>query len=278
MLRRCMTGCEGDATMTTETYADGRLTLVPGRIATLTLNAPATRNAMTRAMWEALPVIAGRVGGNTDIRVLLVTGAGGAFSAGADISEFEEVYATAQSAQAYNACVRAGQAALRAIPQPVIAMIDGPCVGGGCGIALSCDLRFAASGAGFAITPARLGIAYSAADTAQLVEKVGPARAKDILFSARRLPASEALSIGLIDRLCPEDSLLSTVTDYADSLAALSPATMQVTKAIINGLTCVPGEPSTDWADIDNRFAALFNGPDFAEGRAAFAARRKPAF
>jgi enoyl-CoA hydratase/carnithine racemase len=262
----------------TETWADGRLTLRAARVATLTLDSPATRNALSQSMWTALPLIADRIAQDAGVRAVIVTGAGGAFSAGADISEFEQVYATDASAAAYNAAVRAGQAAIRHIPQPVIAMIHGACVGGGCGLALSCDLRFAGAGAVFAITPARLGIAYSPADTAQLVEKVGVARAKDILFSARRLSASEALACGLIDRICADTTLDPEVSAYAESLADLSPATQRMTKMIVNALSPLPGDPAADWTAITRDFASLFNGPDFIEGRAAFAQRRKPAF
>lgn len=257
----------------TETYADGRLILSPGRIARLTLNAPASKNAISRAMWTALPVIADRLAADPATRVLVITGAGGAFSAGADISEFEETYATPERAAATNAIVRAGQQSIRDLPIPVIAMIEGACVGGGCGLALSCDLRFAAETAFFAITPARLGIAYSAADTWALMEKVGTAKAKDILFSARRLPASEALSIGLIDRVRPSADLPTDTEDYASQIAELSPASHRVTKATVNALSRVPDAPALSAA-----FEALFTGQDFAEGRAAFLAKRKPAF
>jgi enoyl-CoA hydratase/carnithine racemase len=256
----------------TQSYADGRLLLSPGRIARLTLNAPASKNAISRAMWQALPDIAAFLT-DSDTRVLIVTGGGGAFSAGADISEFESIYATPGSAAAANATVRAGQQAIRDIPFPVIAMIEGACVGGGCGLALSCDLRFATDSAFFAITPARLGIAYSAADTWALMEKVGPARAKDILFSARRLPASEALSIGLIDRVLPPDTLASETDAYAAVLAELSPASHRMTKATINALSTPP-----DAVHLTAAFEALFTGPDFAEGRRAFLDKRKPAF
>jgi len=259
-----------------EGSADGRLTLRRAEVATLTLNAPATRNAMTRTMWEALPVICASISAEPGIRVLIVTGAGDTFCAGADISEFAAVYATPESAAAYNAAVRAGQAALRAVVQPVIALIRGACVGGGCGIALACDLRFAGQSAVFAITPARLGIAYSPADTAQLIEKVGPARAKDILFSARKIDGAEALSIGLIDRLCPDHALAQSVSDYARMLTQVSPASLRVTKATVNALSPIPGAAATNLDTVDREIAALFSGPDFAEGRAAFMARRKP--
>lgn len=257
----------------TESFADGRLTLVRERIAVVTLDAPSTRNAMTRAMWAALPDIAARIAADHDVRAVLVTGAGGAFCAGADISEFETVYGTEATARDYNALVRAGQQALRDLPRPVIAAIEGPCVGGGCGLALSCDLRFAGEGAVFAITPARLGIAYGPADTMALVEKVGPARAKDILFSARKLAADEALSIGLVERVVPAGSAVAAAQAYAESLAALSPASLAVTKRIVNGLIPVPADPS-----LMRDFEALFTGPDFAEGTRAFLERRPPRF
>jgi len=257
----------------TRPHADGRLILTLGPVATLTLNAPATRNAMTRAMWAALPEICARIAGDSTVRALLVTGAGGAFCAGADISEFESVYRDAGAAQDYNTLVRAGQQALTDLPRPVIAAIEGACVGGGCGLALSCDLRFAAEGAVFAITPARLGIAYSPADTAALVSRVGVARAKDILFSARKLDAAEAVRIGLIDRVCPTGQAMAAAQTYAEALAEVSPASLRATKAIINGLATAAPDPS-----LQAIFEEVFAGPDFIEGRRAFLERRRPSF
>lgn len=257
----------------TETYADGGLILSPATVATLTLNAPATKNAMTRAMWRDLPVVAARIAQDETIRALVVTGAGRAFSAGADIGEFAEVYADAASAAAYNAIVRAGVAALRDLPRPVLAQIDGACVGGGVALALACDLRFAAAEAFFAVPPARLGIAYSPGDTALLVEKVGPARAKDLLFSARRIDAAEALAMGLVDRVLAADDLSAAVADYAAGLSRLSPASIRQAKATVNALAPATSDPALAAA-----LAALFTGPDFAEGRAAFLERRSPRF
>jgi enoyl-CoA hydratase/carnithine racemase len=257
----------------TETYAGGRLTLVPGAVATLTLDAPQTRNAMTRAMWVALPEVCARIAADGGIRAVILTGAGGAFSAGANIGEFAEVYATPESAAAYNAAVRAACAALRDLPRPTLAAIAGPCVGGGVALALACDLRFAAAGARLGITPARLGIAYSPGDTALLVEKVGPARAKDLLFSARLIGAEEALSMHLVDRVCAEADLSAAARDYAEALCALSPAAIRVAKRVVNALSPAPNDPA-----LDQAVAALFAGPDFAEGRAAFFERRKPRF
>ncbi len=261
-----------------EHHAEGRLTLTGGSIATLTLNAPASRNAMTRAMWAALPEICARIAGDDSIRALLVTGAGGAFCAGADISEFETVYRSPEAARDYNGLVRAGQQALTDLPRPVIAVIEGPCVGGGCGLALSCDLRFAGEGAVFAITPARLGIAYSPADTAALVDKVGVARAKDILFSARKLDTDEAARIGLIDRTCPKGQAMEAARAYAAGLAEVSPASLRATKAILNGLAAREADALDPGSRLQAIFEEVFSGPDFIEGRRAFLERRRPSF
>lgn len=257
--------------------AGGQLRLIgSGPVATLELNQPAKHNAVSFAMWQALPEAVAAIEADETIRVVLVRGAGErAFSAGADISEFSSVYSDPGRTEAYNAAVRAGQAALRHLARPVIAVIDGVCVGGGCGIALACDLRFASSAARFAITPARLGLAYSYADTAQLVEKVGPARAKDILFSGRMLAAEEALAIGLIDRVVAPDELNGVVRAYAEDLASLSQTSIRAAKAIVNMV--VDGGAATPPEAV--RIAeASFTGPDFQEGFQAFTEKRKPNF
>jgi enoyl-CoA hydratase/carnithine racemase len=258
-------------------FAGGQLCLIgAGPVVTLELNQPEKHNAVSSAMWQALPEAVAAIEDDDAIRVVLVRGAGGrAFSAGADISEFAHVYSYPGRTEGYNAAVRAAQAALRHLDRPVIAVIDGVCVGGGCGIALACDLRFASSAARFAITPARLGLAYSYADTAQLVEKVGPARAKDILFSGRMLPAEEALAIGLIDRMIAPDELNGVVSAYAQDLALLSQTSIRAAKAIVNMLV-------DDGASTPERAAqiadASFTGPDFQEGFRAFTEKRKPRF
>lgn len=265
--------------MTTQTFADGGVLLHKAPIARIELNAPARRNAMSRAMWEALIEICDVIAADDTIRVVLLTAAAGegkpAFCAGANISEFEAVYATEETTRAYNGLVRRAQARLRALPRPVIAVIRGACVGGGCGLALAADLRFADTTVRMGITPTKLGLAYSPEDTMQLLEKVGPARAKDLLFSARLMDAEEARDCGLIDRLTPPEALDTAVEDYATSLAALSAGSIRAAKAIINGLTG-PGQPDMD--TLRAIFEASFASADFAEGRAAFLDRRAPDF
>ncbi len=258
-------------------FAEGRLGLVRrGAVATILLNQPERKNAISFAMWQALPEVTAAITADETIRVVLVTGAGGTvFSAGADISEFAAVYADPERTIAYNAAVRAGQAALRYLERPVIAMVTGPCIGGGCGLALAGDLRFASSDARFAIPPSRLGLAYSYEDTAQLVEKVGPARAKDMLFSARQLDAAEALAIGLVDRVFPVGELTGATNAYADELAALSQTSIRAAKAIVNLIADAAPDGRERAASIA---AASFAGPDFQEGFRAFLEKRRPEF
>jgi enoyl-CoA hydratase/carnithine racemase len=259
-------------------YADGRLRLHEGQIARIEINAPKRRNAISRAMWEVLPSICQRIASNEEVRAVLLSAspdAGGIFCAGADISEFDAVYADMASTRAYNALVRLAQQALRTLPRPVIAVIGGACVGGGCGLALAADLRFASTEARFAITPARLGIAYSPEDTAQLIEKVGPARAKDILFSGRMLSAQEALSFGLVDRVLAPAELDTAAQAYAQEIARLSSESIRTAKAIVNRLS----EPDAETCrDLHALFEASFSGQDFAEGRKAFMEKRPPRF
>ncbi|MCL4187900.1 MAG: enoyl-CoA hydratase/isomerase family protein [Rhodobacteraceae bacterium] len=260
-------------------FADGRLRLWPGRVATIELAVPGRRNAIGQAMWAALPGLCARLAADPAVRVVILAGAPGpdgpVFSAGADIAEFGEVFASPAAAADYNTRVRAANAAVAALPMPVIARIAGACVGGGCGLALACDLRFAAAGARLGITPARLGIGYSFEDTAALVAAVGPSRAKDMLFSARLLDAAEALAIGLVDRVVADGALDEAVAEHAAALAGLAPGTIRLAKATVDAIAAA--EPARAGA-LRAQCAALFTGPDLAEGLAAFRDRRPPRF
>lgn len=259
-----------------ETFAGGKLRLHRARIAVLELNRPDRRNAISQDMWRAFPEICDTVAADAAIRVLVLRGGGGAaFSAGADISEFASLYADAESARRANDAIRLAQARLRALDRPTIAMIKGACIGGGLGIALACDFRFSAATSRFAITPARLGLAYSFHDTAQLVEKVGAVRAKDILFSARALDAGEAFSFGLIDRIHTADTLQEETMLYAEQLASLSQTSIRTTKAVVNGISDAMLAAADRYAPIVD---SSFDGPDFREGYQAFLEKRNPQF
>jgi enoyl-CoA hydratase/carnithine racemase len=253
---------------------DTLLLTLDGAVATLTLNVAARRNAISAAMWRAIPERLGEAEAR-GARVLIVTGAGAAFAAGADISEFAEVYATAQSSAAYTDAVQTANAALAGFPHPVIAMVRGACVGGGCGIALACDLRFADPTARFGITPAKLGLAYTLEDTKRLTDAVGFARAKDILFSGRLLDAEEALSAGLIQRVIAAEALEAETRAYAAALLQNAPGSIGTMKRIVGLIGEGYARETQESAAL---YAEAFASADFREGYAAFMEKRKPRF
>lgn len=255
--------------------ADALVLEVADDVALLTLNRPDKRNAMTLAMWRALPGLCRSVAEDTRAKVLVVSGAGEAFAAGADIGEFETVYATRESTAEYFGAVAEAMEALAGLEKPTVARIRGACVGGGLGLALCCDLRIAAQDARLGITPGKLGLTYSLADTKRLVDVVGPSRAKDVLFTGRILDAAEALSIGLVDAVVPVEALGDAVTAKVRQIAEASQWSARTTKAIVrlilNGAT-------TDTPQTSAWLLDAVEGPDFAEGRAAFLEKRRPVF
>ena len=246
----------------------------PG-IARLTLSQPARRNAINAAMWAALPKMLEDLAQDKNLRALIVTGDGEHFAAGADISEFETLYATAESAAKISADIQHAFDALAAVPVPTIAMIRGACVGGGCGLSLCCDMRFADSTAKFAITPAKLGLVYPFGDIARLIDAVGVANARDVLLSARVIKAKPAKKMGLIHRVTPVDELDNTVMDYAAGLKALSPESLRITKSMIEAYR---GGQREETDKTKAQFAEGFSSKDFGEGFRAFLEKRTPDF
>jgi enoyl-CoA hydratase/carnithine racemase len=256
------------------TQASVRL-LRNGGVATLLLDHPAKRNAMTGAMWCALPSLLAQAASDPAVAVLRVEGAGGHFCGGADIGEFAASYATPGTAAAANAAIAAAVEALAAFPKPAIAVIRGACVGGGVALALACDLRVAAMDARFVVTPAKLGLIYSQADTTRLLRAVGAARTRDLLFSARVVDAAEALRIGLVEELHEPDALEGFLAAWMAPLAAGSRPALRAIKAMVAAIE--HGAPPRDPA-LAALFHDAFAGADFREGYAAFLAKRPPAF
>ncbi|MFF5183582.1 enoyl-CoA hydratase/isomerase family protein [Streptomyces sp. NPDC000345] len=231
-------------------------------VATVVLHHPAKRNAMTAAMWGALPPLLETLAAAAEVRALVLTGAGGTFCAGADISTLR---GSAEEAQTL--AVRAEEA-LAAFPKPTLAAVRGHCVGGGAQLAAACDLRFAEEGALFGVTPARLGIVYPASATRRLVALVGPATAKYLLFSGELIDAERALRTGLVDEVLPADELDKRVAEFTRVLVTRSQLTQAAAKEFVNGR-----------ADRDAHWAAQARGSgDTAEGVAAFLERREPRF
>ncbi|MEV4557480.1 enoyl-CoA hydratase/isomerase family protein [Kitasatospora sp. NPDC049285] len=242
------------------------------RVATLVLDRPHRRNAVTAAMWQALPDVLAALAAREDVRALLLTGAAGTFSAGADITELAEVYADPAGADAYHARNVAAEEALAAFPRPTIAVIEGSCVGGGCQLAVACDLRFAAEDARLGITPAKLGVVYPAVPTVRLARLVGPARAKYLLFSGALVPAAQAERYGLVDEVLPGDQLVARAREFARTLTQRSPQTIGAVKAALAGPPELAAEAVAPW-ERKSRLA-----PDAHEGLAAFLERRDPEF
>lgn len=246
-----------------------------GPHAVLRLNRPDKRNALNLDMWRRMIDLLAEAEADDSMRVLIVAGAGQAFAAGADIDEMKAVFADAGIAKTIAEVTYDAQKALHRFPKPTIAMIRGACVGGGCGIALCCDLRFADTSAKLGITPGKLGLVYSLADTKRLVEAVGPASAKDILYTGRIIPADEALRMRLIDRLIDPESLEDDVHAFADQICATSQFSARATKSIVHQIL---DGGADDTAETRQLFIDAFSGDDFHEGFTAFTEKRKPDF
>jgi enoyl-CoA hydratase/carnithine racemase len=246
-----------------------------GAVAELVLNRPGKQNAIHAGMWRAIRRCCEAVAADPAVRVLVVSGAPPAFSAGADIAEFGQVFADRAAAADYNELVQATLRQVERLGKPTLARIAGNCIGGGCALAVACDLRFAAADARLAITPARLGLAYALPDIKRLLDLVGVATAKDILFSGRLIEAPEALRLGLVDRVVTTEALAGTVAAYADQLCAVSGQSQRLIKQLI-GLA-LDGQHEETAASRDLRDGAVDHA-DFAEGRRAFLERRRPRF
>jgi enoyl-CoA hydratase/carnithine racemase len=241
-----------------------------GAVATLTIDRPAKRNAMSLDMWSAIP---GLLDQAKDARVLLIRG-GGHFSAGADISEFQSLRSGAEGATRYSDTVHAAERAIAEFPQPTIAVINGFCIGGGCEIALACDLRIAADDARFGITPAKLGIVYNFTSTKQLVDAVGKAWAKQILFTSEIIDAQTALRIGLVNELHPADGLVVRAKELAETIVSRSQVSLHGAKTIIGKIA--DGEREDE--SVRALYDAAVHSADYAEGVAAFLGKRAPRF
>ena len=247
-------------------------------LATIVLNQPSRRNAMSIDMWDRLGEIVARLDRDPAARVMIIRGAGTqAFSAGADISEFDEFRSTPEKALAYNQRVSEAVAPLHHARKPLIAMVYAFCVGGGCEIAISCDLRIAAEDAVFGIPAARLGISYEYADFKRVCDIVGPANAKFIFFTADpRIPARRAYDMGLVNEVVPTEQLEARVHELARMIADNAPSSLFWAKQAVELVLRDPSLASVP--DGAAEAAELFGGPDYQEGVAAFLEKRKPRF
>ena len=248
-----------------------------GGIATVVLNRPRMRNAVSLAMWSEIADVTEGLAKDDSVRAIVYRGAGrDAFASGADISEFTENRKDTQTALAYNKKTEAAYTSIRLCPKPTVAMIFGFCMGGAMALAMACDLRFAAGGSKFGIPAARLSIIYGLDPVHQLVDLVGPAYAKDILYSARTLDAAEALRIGFIQRLVPASELEACTYDYLRTVAENAPLSIRGTKAQVQAI--FEGVNDGHRKKLSDLGIETFNSQDYAEGTRAFLEKRKPTF
>jgi enoyl-CoA hydratase len=248
-----------------------------GRVGYVIFNNPERHNAVSLEMWEAASGFLEQFRHDPEIRVVVITGAGGkAFVSGADISKFESERANEEAVARYNAAVESANTAIFEFPKPTIAMIRGYCIGGGMGLALCCDLRICSDNSRFAVPAAKLGLGYGYPGIKRLVDVVGVSFAKEIFYTARQFDAEEARTMGLVNRVLPADELESYVKTYADTISENAPLTVNAVKYIAG--EAVKEDSKRNLARCAELVKQCFASNDYTEGRKAFMEKRKPKF
>jgi enoyl-CoA hydratase/carnithine racemase len=248
---------------------------VTDAVATVAINNPSKRNALDLPMWKALPPTMAALDSDPDVRVVILRGAGDQdFTSGADIAEFGTVRRNAEEGRLYEAANEAAFWAVARCSKPVVAMIRGFCLGGGFGLALSCDLRVASESAVFGIPAARLGIGYPPGAMKLVTAAIGAPAARDLFYTARRIEAQEAKELGVLQRVVSDRELETTVLALARDIAGNAPLTIRAAKAAIHEAVGL-GQAGVDPAALAD---LCFESADAAEGRKAFLEKRSPCF
>jgi enoyl-CoA hydratase/carnithine racemase len=252
-------------------------TWLDGSTLFIQFNNVARHNALSVDMWEAVPVLLNQAEHDARVRLVVFTGAGEkAFVSGADISQFEDLRAAREAVTRYEHMAETALMGIYNFPKPTLACIRGFCIGGGINVAISCDMRIAASDAVFSVPAARLGLGYRYSAMKNLVDLIGPGAAKDLFFTARKINAQEAQSLGLVTRVCAPEALPELLSEYTSALAANAPLTIQAAKAITREI--LKPSPELDMDLCTQRIRGCFDSADYAEGRKAFMEKRKPVF
>ncbi len=252
-------------------------TEIQGAIGWLIFDNESRHNALSLSMWQAIPELIEELEAHPAVRAVVLKGAGDrAFVSGADISEFDTVRATPEGTALYEEATEKAYTSIRECIHPTLASIRGICMGGGLGIALACDLRYARNDARFAIPAAKLGVGYGFAPTRDLVVAVGAAHAREILYTARVYNAHEAERIGLINRVYDRGQLSPAVHDFCDRVSANAPLTQRTAKRAVAEAVAVSSKARIGL--IEEMVAHCFASEDYAEGRRAFMEKRTPAF
>ena len=262
----------------TKAFANGKmLAAKDDGVGLITFNQPEKRNAMSIEMWLGLGEILDEFREDSSVHVVVLTGAGNkAFVSGADISQFEKNRNSADAQKEYDRITGVGREKYHAFPKPTLARIRGFCMGGGLAIAMGADLRIAAADGQFGIPAARLSIAYAPDSVRRLIDLVGPAHARMILYTAKRIDAAEAERIGLINKMTTEEDLNETVLDIARTIADNAPLSVAASKLTINEM--LKDESVRDMDAIRRMGEICFNSADYRDGRTAFLEKRPPRF
>jgi enoyl-CoA hydratase len=248
-----------------------------GGVGIVTFNNSERLNAVSLEMWDATKRILDGFAADNDVRVVVLTGAGGkAFVSGADISKFASERATLEATRAYNVKSDAAYSSIAEFPKPTIAMISGYCIGGGLGLATCCDLRICSDNSRFAVPAAKLGVGYGYKGLKRLVDIVGPSFAKEIFYTARQFDANEALTMGLVNRVVPAAELQTYVKSITDMICANAPLTIKAVKFTVGEI--LKDESKRNLALSTELVEQCFSSRDYTEGRTAFMEKRKPVF
>ena len=248
-----------------------------GRTLHIRFNNPARHNALSVDMWEAVPPLLEVARDDDRVRLVVFSGAGEkAFVSGADISQFEDMRAAREAVAYYEKMAEKTLTGILDFPKPTLACIRGWCIGGGVNVAISCDIRIASTDSLFSIPAARLGLGYRYSAMKNLVDLIGPGAAKDLFFTARRIDATEAKSLGLVSRTCAPEALDALLGEYSAALAENAPLTVMAGKAITREI--LKPSPELDMDLCTSLIRGCFESADYTEGRTAFMQKRKPVF
>jgi enoyl-CoA hydratase len=259
------------------TRTDKMLARKEGNVGYVIFNNPERHNAVSLEMWARTTEILEGFANDGDVRVVVLTGAGGkSFVSGADISKFESERASTEAMKLYNTTVARANDGVANFPKPTIAMIKGYCIGGGLGLAVCCDLRICSDNSKFGVPAAKLGLGYAYPGVKRLSDLVGPSFTKEIFFTARQFDAEEARTMGLVNRIVPAADLETYVKNYADTIAGNAPLTVTAAKFIAN--ETAKDESKRDLARCQEMVETCFQSKDYTEGRRAFMEKRKPQF
>lgn len=244
----------------------------------IVFNNPGRHNAVSLEMWDAVELALTTFQDDEDVRVIILSGAGGkSFVSGADISKFEEERGSKDATEHYNARLKIVYRLIEKFPKPTIAKINGYCIGGGLNLAACCDMRICSDKSRFAMPAAKLALGYPYDAIRRLIGAIGPGAAKQLMFTAKSIDAETAYRLDFVQDIVAEADLDENVQDLADTISGNAPLTIEAMK-FISGQVLEPDPARRDLQRCDAMVAECFASEDYVEGRAAFMEKRKPRF